>query len=207
MSEVADPAAPILRAVEVEKYFGSHCVLRRVSLEVRRGEVVCIIGPSGSGKTTFLRCVNHLERIDGGRIEVNGHMIGYRVGADGMLREDSDRAIAERRAEIGFVFQRFNLWPHRTVLEQIIAGPRIVRKQSRAEATARAERLLERVGLVEKRDAYPQRLSGGQQQRVAIARALAMNPTLMLFDEPTSALDPETTGEVLDVMVELAQGG
>jgi polar amino acid transport system ATP-binding protein len=206
-TEAAESRPPILRAMDVEKYFGKHHVLQGISLSVDRGEVVCVIGPSGSGKTTFLRCINHLERLDGGRIEVNGHTVGYRLRDDQTLCEDSDRAIARRRAEIGFVFQRFNLWPHRTVLENIIAGPVLVRKDPRNEAIARAEQLLERVGLSEKRDAYPQRLSGGQQQRVAIARALAMDPALMLFDEPTSALDPETTGEVLDVMVELARAG
>jgi polar amino acid transport system ATP-binding protein len=200
-------AAPVLSARGVEKRFGGHVVLRGIDLDVHRGEVVCIIGPSGSGKTTFLRCINHLERIDAGRIEVSGRLVGYRLGGKGELREDSDGAIARKRSEIGFVFQRFNLWPHKTVLENITMGPTRVRGVPAREAVARAEELLDRVGLMEKRDQYPMRLSGGQQQRVAIARALAMNPTLMLFDEPTSALDPETTGEVLDVMVELARGG
>jgi polar amino acid transport system ATP-binding protein len=199
--------APVIVATDVRKRFGSHEILRGVSLRVERQEVVCLIGPSGSGKTTFLRCVNHLESIDGGRIEVNGHLIGYRQQPDGSLREDSERSIARQRGEIGFVFQRFNLWPHRTALENIIEAPTRVRRTRRAEAIADAERLLERVGLAEKRDAYPGRLSGGQQQRVAIARALAMHPALMLFDEPTSALDPETIGEVLDVMKELARDG
>ena len=197
----------VIRATDVRKRFGRNEILRGVSLEVRRQEVVCLIGPSGSGKTTFLRCVNHLERIDGGRIEVNGHLIGYRQDADGRLREDAERNIARQRVEIGFVFQRFNLWPHLTALENIIEAPTRVRGVPRAEAIADAERLLLRVGLEEKRDAYPGRLSGGQQQRVAIARALAMHPALMLFDEPTSALDPETIGEVLDVMRELARDG
>jgi len=205
---VSVPASDaVIRATDVRKRFGRNEILRGVSLEVRRQEVVCLIGPSGSGKTTFLRCVNHLERIDGGRIEVNGHLIGYRQDADGRLREDAERNIARQRVEIGFVFQRFNLWPHLTALENIIEAPTRVRGVPRAEAIADAERLLLRVGLEEKRDAYPGRLSGGQQQRVAIARALAMHPALMLFDEPTSALDPETIGEVLDVMRELARDG
>jgi polar amino acid transport system ATP-binding protein len=182
-------------------------VLRGVSLEVQRREVVCILGPSGSGKTTFLRCINHLERIDGGRIEVNGHLIGYRPGKNGALVEDTERNIARQRTEIGFVFQRFNLWPHKTAIENIIEAPVRVRKTSREEAIAQGEALLARVGLAEKRNAYPGRLSGGQQQRVAIARALAMRPALMLFDEPTSALDPEMIGEVLEVMKELAADG
>jgi polar amino acid transport system ATP-binding protein len=197
----------IVRASDVGKFFGRHQVLYGVSLEVRRGEVVCIIGPSGSGKTTFLRCINHLEKIDSGRIEVNGHLIGYRQTGNGRLVEDSQRNISRQRSEIGFVFQRFNLWPHKTALGNIIEAPIHVRKTPRARAVAEAEELLARVGLADKRDAYPNRLSGGQQQRVAIARALAMRPALMLFDEPTSALDPEMIGEVLDVMKELAVGG
>jgi polar amino acid transport system ATP-binding protein len=200
-------SAPIVKAENVEKYFGRHRVLCEVSLEVQRREVVCIIGPSGSGKTTFLRCINHLERIDGGRIEVNGHLIGYRTKDDGSLCEDSERNIARQRTEIGFVFQRFNLWPHMTALQNIIEAPIRVRKTPEADAVAQGEALLERVGLADKRNAYPGKLSGGQQQRVAIARALAMRPALMLFDEPTSALDPEMIGEVLEVMQELAKEG
>jgi polar amino acid transport system ATP-binding protein len=199
--------APIVKAEEVEKYFGRHRVLCGVSLEVQRREVVCIIGPSGSGKTTFLRCINHLERIDGGRIEVNGHLIGYRPGKNGSLVEDTERNIARQRTEIGFVFQRFNLWPHKTALQNIIEAPIRVRNVPVADAVAQGEALLARVGLADKRNAYPGRLSGGQQQRVAIARALAMRPALMLFDEPTSALDPEMIGEVLGVMKELAEDG
>jgi polar amino acid transport system ATP-binding protein len=191
----------------VQKWFGSNHVLRGVDLEVHRGQVVCIIGPSGSGKTTFLRCINHLERINEGRIEVNGHLIGYRQGKNGELVEDSERNISRQRTEIGFVFQRFNLWPHKTALENVIEAPVRVRKLRKEAAVREAEQLLARVGLAEKRDSYPGRLSGGQQQRVAIARALAMRPKLMLFDEPTSALDPEMIGEVLDVMRELADGG
>jgi len=198
---------PIVRAEEVEKYFGRNHVLRSVSLEVQRQEVVCVIGPSGSGKTTFLRCINHLERIDGGRIEVNGHLIGYRTQEDGTLCEDSERNIAQQRTEIGFVFQRFNLWPHLTALENIIEAPVRVRGVPMDEAVRTGKALLERVGLSVKADAYPAQLSGGQQQRVAIARALAMKPALMLFDEPTSALDPEMIGEVLEVMKELAREG
>jgi polar amino acid transport system ATP-binding protein len=197
---------PALRALDVHKRFGRLEVLRGVSLEVRRGETVCIIGPSGSGKTTFLRCVNHLERIDSGRIEVDGHLIGYRE-RDGRLVEDSEGSIARQRTEIGFVFQRFNLFPHRTALENVIEAPVHVRKVAKEEAVREAEALLARVGLADKRDVYPGKLSGGQQQRVAIARALAMKPALLLFDEPTSALDPETIGEVLEVMKELALEG
>ncbi|MDP9233604.1 MAG: amino acid ABC transporter ATP-binding protein [Actinomycetota bacterium] len=197
----------VLHAVDVNKWFGKHHVLRGISLDIGRREVMCVIGPSGSGKTTFLRCINHLERIDGGRIEVNGQLVGYRLRADEALEEDAERSIAKRRSEIGFVFQRFNLWPHKTALQNIIEAPVHVRGMSVDEAIGEAEELLARVGLSEKRDAYPARLSGGQQQRVAIARALAMRPTLMLFDEPTSALDPEMIGEVLEVMKELALGG
>jgi polar amino acid transport system ATP-binding protein len=204
---VTAEATPIVKAEGVEKHFGRHRVLCGVSLEVRRQEVVCILGPSGSGKTTLLRCINHLEGIDGGRIEVNGHLIGYRPGRNGNLVEDTERNIARQRTEIGFVFQRFNLWPHKTALENVIEAPIKVRRTPRAEAVRQGEALLARVGLADKRDAYPNRLSGGQQQRVAIARAVAMRPALMLFDEPTSALDPEMIGEVLDVMKELAAEG
>jgi polar amino acid transport system ATP-binding protein len=199
--------APIVRAENVEKYFGRNRVLCGVNLEVRPKEVVCIIGPSGSGKTTFLRCINHLERIDGGRIEVNGHLIGYRPGKNGDIVEDTERNIARQRTEIGFVFQRFNLWPHKTALQNIIEAPIKVRSTPVSQAVQQGEALLERVGLADKRNAYPGKLSGGQQQRVAIARALAMRPALMLFDEPTSALDPEMIGEVLEVMKELALEG
>ncbi|MDQ2984113.1 MAG: amino acid ABC transporter ATP-binding protein [Actinomycetota bacterium] len=181
-------------------------MLKGVSLEVQPGETVCMIGASGSGKTTFIRCVNHLEKIDGGRIEVNGHLIGYRE-RNGKLVEDSEKNIAKQRTEIGMVFQRFNLFPHLTALGNIVEAPIRVRGLKKEAAVAEAEALLERVGLAEKRDVYPSKLSGGQQQRVAIARALAMKPALMLFDEVTSALDPEMIGEVLDVMKELALGG
>jgi polar amino acid transport system ATP-binding protein len=198
--------APIVRAEDVRKRFGRLEVLKGVSLEVQPRETVCIIGASGSGKTTFIRCINHLEKIDGGRIEVNGHLIGYRQ-KNGNLVEDSEKNISKQRTEIGMVFQRFNLFPHKTALENIIEAPIRVRGVRKDEAIADAERLLARVGLADKRDVYPNKLSGGQQQRVAIARALAMKPALMLFDEPTSALDPETIGEVLDVMKELALEG
>jgi len=208
---LAPPAAErasdvVVSAVDVEKRFGKLHVLKGLSLEVRRRETVCVIGPSGCGKSTFLRCVNHLERIDGGRIEVNGHLIGYKE-RDGKLIEDSQRSIARQREEIGMVFQRFNLFPHMTALGNVIEAPIRVRGFSEKQATAAGELMLERVGLSDKRDVYPGKLSGGQQQRVAIARALAMNPALMLFDEPTSALDPEVIGEVLEVMEELAREG
>jgi polar amino acid transport system ATP-binding protein len=195
-----------LHAVDVHKRFGRVEVLKGVSLDVRRGETVCVVGPSGSGKTTFLRCLNHLEKIDSGRIEVNGRLIGYR-DRGGRLVEDSERSIALQRTQIGMVFQRFNLFPHRTALQNVVEAPLHVLKVPQEQAIHEAELLLERVGLAEKRDVYPGKLSGGQQQRVAIARALAMKPALMLFDEPTSALDPEMIGEVLQVMKELALDG
>jgi polar amino acid transport system ATP-binding protein len=196
----------IMQAEDVHKRFGRLEVLKGVSLEVAKGETVCIIGPSGSGKTTFIRCINHLEKIDSGRITVNGHLIGYQQ-RNGKLVEDSERNIAAQRCEIGMVFQRFNLFPHKTALENIIEAPVNVRGVSKEKAIAEAEQLLERVGLADKRNVYPGKLSGGQQQRVAIARALANKPALLLFDEPTSALDPETIGEVLTVMEELAHEG
>jgi polar amino acid transport system ATP-binding protein len=194
----------VLHAEDVHKRFGRLEVLKGVSLDVGRGEVVCVIGPSGSGKTTFIRCINHLEKIDGGRIEVNGHLIGYRE-RNGKLVEDTEPSIARQRAEIGMVFQRFNLFPHKTALENITEAPIQVRGVPKQQAIREAEALLARVGLADKRDVYPGKLSGGQQQRVAIARALAMKPALLLFDEATSALDPEMIGEVLDVMKELAK--
>jgi polar amino acid transport system ATP-binding protein len=197
----------IVNAVDVHKRFGRVEVLKGVSMQVSKGEVVCLIGASGSGKTTFLRTLNGLETIDDGRITVNGHHIGYELDKKGELVRASEKALAPIRSEIGFVFQRFNLWPHMTALENIIEAPIRIRGQSREEAVATAEELLRRVKLSEKRDVYPGKLSGGQQQRVAIARSLAMKPALMLFDEPTSALDPETVGEVLDVMKELALTG
>ncbi|MGZ4396099.1 MAG: amino acid ABC transporter ATP-binding protein [Gaiellaceae bacterium] len=204
---MTEPALDVVvNAVDVQKRFGRLEVLKGISLEVRKRETVCIIGPSGSGKTTFIRCVNHLEKIDGGRIEVNGELIGYRE-RDGKLIEDSERSIARQRTQIGMVFQRFNLFPHKTALENVIEAPVHVLGVGKEQAVADAELLLGRVGLADKRDVYPSKLSGGQQQRVAIARALAMKPALMLFDEPTSALDPEVIGEVLEVMEELAHEG
>jgi polar amino acid transport system ATP-binding protein len=196
-------ASVIVKAEKVNKYFGSLHVLNDIDLEVRKNEVVVIIGPSGSGKSTMLRTLNHLEKIDSGSIVVNGQSIGYHE-RHGKLIEDSEGNIARQRADIGMVFQRFNLFPHLTVTDNIIEAPLRVRHTSHDLAMADAVRLLERVGLADKRNAYPSQLSGGQQQRVAIARALAMKPSLMLFDEPTSALDPEMIGEVLDVMKELA---
>jgi polar amino acid transport system ATP-binding protein len=201
-----DATPTVVEATDVQKWFGRLHVLKGVSMQVRRQEVVVIIGPSGSGKTTFLRCINHLEKIQTGRILVNGRLIGYRE-RNGSLIEDREVNIALQRREIGMVFQRFNLFPHKTALENIIEAPIHVRGQPADEAEAVGRALLARVGLDHKADAYPAQLSGGQQQRVAIARALAMKPALMLFDEPTSALDPEMIGEVLEVMKELAREG
>ncbi|MBC7307211.1 MAG: amino acid ABC transporter ATP-binding protein, partial [Dietzia sp.] len=180
--------------------------LKGISLEVAAGEVLCLVGPSGSGKSTFLRCINHLEKVDAGRLYVDGDLVGYREKGD-KLYEISPAEAARQRRHIGMVFQHFNLFLHRTALENVIEAPMLVKGQSRAEATERARELLDMVGLGAKADAYPAQLSGGQQQRVAIARALAMDPKLMLFDEPTSALDPELVGEVLGVMRELADAG
>jgi polar amino acid transport system ATP-binding protein len=201
------PAAnTVVQATDVHKWFGRLHVLNGMSLEVQRQEVVVIIGPSGSGKTTFIRCINHLEKIQQGRIFVNGHLIGYRE-AGGKLVEDREKNIARQRQEIGMVFQRFNLFPHLTVLGNVTEAPIQVRHMAESEARDIGRDLLARVGLANKLDAYPGQLSGGQQQRVAIARALAMNPALLLFDEPTSALDPEMIGEVLEVMKRLAADG
>ncbi len=199
-------ASAMVDAQEVHKYFHQNEVLRGVSMQIRKGEVVVIIGPSGSGKTTFLRCINHLEKINKGRIFIEGELIGYREH-DGKLVEDSEKNIAHVRAQIGMVFQRFNLFPHMTALENIMEAPMQVKHVTREVAERRARELLAKVGLAEKADAFPARLSGGQQQRVAIARALAMDPKLMLFDEATSALDPELVGEVLKVMRQLAEEG
>jgi polar amino acid transport system ATP-binding protein len=193
-------------AERVYKSFGRLEVLRGIDLEVRRGEVMCIIGPSGSGKSTLLRCVNHLEKIDAGRLSVDGELVGYRHHGE-KLYELRDREICAKRAEIGMVFQQFNLFPHMTALENVIEAPMRVRGLSKGKAAELAMRLLEDTGLKDKARAYPKQLSGGQQQRVAIARALAMQPKLMLFDEPTSALDPELVGEVLGVMRALAESG
>jgi polar amino acid transport system ATP-binding protein len=197
---------PMVRALDVHKRFRREEVLKGVDLEVASGEVLCLIGPSGSGKSTFLRCVNHLERVDAGRIYVDGELIGYLERGDA-LYEMHPRDVCRQRAAIGMVFQRFNLFPHLTALQNVIEAPLRVRGEPRAAAVERARALLARVGLRDKADAYPGHLSGGQQQRVAIARALAMRPKLMLFDEPTSALDPELVGEVLNVMRALADDG
>jgi polar amino acid transport system ATP-binding protein len=177
-----------------------------VDLVVQPGEVSCVIGPSGSGKSTLLRCINHLERIDSGRLRVDGHLVGYRE-RNGRLYEMRESEVAQQRRDIGMVFQRFNLFPHKTAIENVMEAPVVVRREDKAAARTRAIELLDRVGLADRRDNYPSQLSGGQQQRVAIARALAMSPRLMLFDEPTSALDPELVGEVLDVMRGLAREG
>jgi polar amino acid transport system ATP-binding protein len=198
--------SPIVVAASVTKQFGPLKALNKVSLSVSPGAVQCIIGPSGSGKSTLLRCINQLEKIDAGAITVAGELIGYRrVGNE--LHELSDAEIARQRLKTGMVFQRFNLFNHMTVLQNIIEGPLTVLKRPRREIIAEAMALLDRVGLAEKRDSYPIELSGGQQQRIAIARALAMKPQVMLFDEPTSALDPELVGEVLNVMRDLAASG
>jgi polar amino acid transport system ATP-binding protein len=197
---------PVLVAREVRKTFGDLRAVDDVSLDMARGEVLCVIGPSGSGKSTFLRCINQIERLDGGAIWIDGELTGYRRAGD-KLYPLTDTEIARQRLATGMVFQRFNLFQHMTALENIIEGPVTVQKRSREEVVREAMALLERVGLAEKRNAYPLQLSGGQQQRVAIARALAMKPKLMLFDEPTSALDPELVGEVLSVMRDLAASG
>ena len=197
---------PMVKAQEVCKSFGALHVLKGITLEVGKGEVLCMVGPSGSGKSTFLRCINHLEQVNAGRLYVDGDLIGYRE-AGSKLHEISPRDAAKQRRDIGMVFQHFNLFPHRTALENLIEAPVHVKRVKKKEAEARARDLLKQVGLSDKAEAYPAQLSGGQQQRVAIARALAMNPKLMLFDEPTSALDPELVGEVLAVMKNLAQEG
>jgi polar amino acid transport system ATP-binding protein len=197
---------PMVEAERVHKQFGLLQVLRGVSLTVMPGEVTCIIGPSGSGKSTFLRCVNHLEQINAGRLSVDGELVGYRQEGD-KLYELREREVARKRADIGMVFQHFNLFGHMTALQNVCEAPVQVKGVPKAQARAAGLELLERVGLADKRDAYPAQLSGGQQQRVAIARALAMRPKLMLFDEPTSALDPELVGDVLGVMRGLADEG
>lgn len=197
---------PVVIARGVRKNFGSVQALKDITLEVQPGEVVCLLGPSGSGKSTFLRAINHLEKISGGYLEVNGHLVGYRRKGN-KLYESSVEETCARRAEIGMVFQNFNLFPHMTVLGNVIEAPERVLNLSHETSVERATKLLSRVGLGDKLEAYPRQLSGGQQQRVAIARALAMEPRLMLFDEPTSALDPELVGEVLDVMTGLAREG
>ncbi len=198
--------APMVKAEAIYKSFGRLEVLQGIDLEVQPKEVMCMIGPSGSGKSTFLRCINHLEKIDAGKLYVDGELVGYRQSGD-RLYELPDHEVCRKRSEIGMVFQRFNLFPHMTALENVMEAPIHVKGESRSSAEARARKLLDRVGLAEKVRSYPNQLSGGQQQRVAIARALAMEPKLMLFDEPTSALDPELVGEVLDVMRGLAEDG
>jgi polar amino acid transport system ATP-binding protein len=193
-------------AEAVHKRFGRNEVLRGIDLEVQPGEVLCLLGPSGSGKSTFLRCINHLEKINSGRLSVDGELVGYRLVGE-KLHELRESEVARKRAEIGMVFQHFNLFGNMTALENVTCAPIRVKGQPRDRARDRARELLDSVGLAEKLDHYPSQLSGGQQQRVAIARALAMDPKLMLFDEPTSALDPELVGEVLEVMRKLAADG
>jgi polar amino acid transport system ATP-binding protein len=196
----------MVQAEGVHKRFGRLEVLQGINLEVQRGEVMCLLGPSGSGKSTFLRCINHLEKINSGRLSVDGELVGYREAGD-KLHELHEKDVARKRSEIGMVFQHFHLFPHMTALDNVTLAPTRVKGVKRSEARARAEALLDQVGLSDKANVYPVALSGGQQQRVAIARALAMEPKLMLFDEPTSALDPELVGEVLDVMRGLAADG
>ncbi|MGW0228915.1 amino acid ABC transporter ATP-binding protein [Actinopolymorpha singaporensis] len=198
--------AEMVRAEQVRKRFGRHEVLRGVDLSVPSGQVCCVIGPSGSGKSTFLRCINHLEKIDGGRLWVDGELVGYRQRGN-RLHELKPSEVAAQRREIGMVFQQFNLFPHMSAVENVMEAPVRVRREARSAAREHAENLLHRVGLRDHMRKYPAQLSGGQQQRVAIARALAMRPKLMLFDEPTSALDPELVGEVLEVMRQLALDG
>jgi len=211
MSDTTSPNAaatvpPMVLADRVSKSFGTNQVLKSISLEVKRGEVMCLVGPSGSGKSTFLRCINHLEVVNAGRLMVDGELIGYRE-ANGKLYELAPKDAARQRRDIGMVFQRFNLFPHMTALENVMEAPIRVKGLPKAKVEQHARELLARVGLADREDYYPAHLSGGQQQRVAIARALAMEPKLMLFDEPTSALDPELVGEVLDVMKGLAKSG
>jgi polar amino acid transport system ATP-binding protein len=197
---------PMVKAEAVHKSFGRLEVLKGIDLEVQPGQVMCILGPSGSGKTTFIRCINHLEKINAGRLWVDGELVGYRQSGD-KLYELPDREVSRKRTQIGMVFQRFNLFGHMTALGNVVEAPIRVKRMPKADAIDRGKVLLDRVGLSEKHDSYPRQLSGGQQQRVAIARALAMEPKLMLFDEPTSALDPELVGEVLQVMRTLASSG
>ncbi|MEU6625150.1 amino acid ABC transporter ATP-binding protein [Streptomyces litmocidini] len=199
-------SAPMVRAEGVRKHFGRLEVLKGIDLTVERGQVCCLLGPSGSGKSTFLRCINHLEKVDGGRLTVDGELVGYRQQGN-KLHELREREVAERRRDIGMVFQRFNLFPHMTALENVMEAPVKVASVPMGHAREQARELLARVGLGDRAHHYPAQLSGGQQQRVAIARALAMKPKLMLFDEPTSALDPELVGDVLDVMRQLAADG
>ncbi|OKK20635.1 arginine ABC transporter ATP-binding protein [Streptomyces sp. CB00455] len=199
-------AQPMVKAEGVHKSYGAAHILRGIDLEVAPREVFCLVGPSGSGKSTFLRCINHLERINAGRLSVDGRLVGYKQKGD-KLYELKDSEVAAQRRDIGMVFQRFNLFPHMTAVENVMEAPVMVKGESKSVARERAVKLLDRVGLGDKGANYPTQLSGGQQQRVAIARALAMEPKLMLFDEPTSALDPELVGDVLDVMRDLAESG
>jgi polar amino acid transport system ATP-binding protein len=196
----------MVKAEGVHKCFGRLEVLKGITLDVKPSEVMCLLGPSGSGKSTFLRCINHLEKIDSGRLWVDGELVGYRQAGD-KLHELRESEVALKRSQIGMVFQRFNLFPHMTALENIMEAPVCVKGRAKREVRESAEELLRIVGLADRGGTYPSQLSGGQQQRVAIARALAMKPKLMLFDEPTSALDPELVGEVLDVMRRLANDG
>lgn len=196
----------MVKAEQVCKNFGALEVLKGISLEIDKGQVLCMVGPSGSGKSTFLRCINHLEQVNAGRLYVDDELVGYEE-KNGKLYELHPKKASKQRRDIGMVFQHFNLFPHRTALENIIEAPTQVKGIKKKDALARGKELLDRVGLGDKSGAYPAQLSGGQQQRVAIARALAMDPKLMLFDEPTSALDPELVGEVLGVMKELAKDG
>ncbi len=199
-------ATAMVSAQGVRKNFGALNVLKGITLDVAPGEVMCLVGPSGSGKSTFLRCINHLETVNAGRLYVDGELIGYHE-RNGKLHEMHPRDAAKQRRAIGMVFQRFNLFPHMTALQNVTEAPCLVQGRKKSEVAEQARELLARVGLADKAKAYPAQLSGGQQQRVAIARALAMKPRLMLFDEPTSALDPELVGEVLDVMRTLADEG
>jgi len=203
---MTEPAEYVVRARGLRKRFGRLEVLKGVDFDLEAGRVLCVIGPSGSGKSTLLSCVNHLEKLDGGRLWVDGRLVGYRARG-GKLYELKEREVARNRRHIGMVFQHFNLFPHMTALGNVVEAPVHVKRTPKDAAVARGVELLDRVGLADKRDAYPAQLSGGQQQRVAIARALAMDPRLMLFDEPTSALDPELVGEVLAVMRDLAADG
>ncbi|KAA8728888.1 MAG: amino acid ABC transporter ATP-binding protein [Ewingella americana] len=204
--QTLESQSPLVVARNVHKSYGDNEVLKGIDLDVKPSEVVVILGPSGSGKSTFLRCINHLEDIDRGSIMVGGEQIGYELRGE-KLHKLPEKAIARQRRDIGMVFQQFNLYPHMTVLQNIVEAPIGVHKESRQDAEKYARELLQKVGLSDKADAYPRHLSGGQQQRVAIARALAVKPKLMLFDEPTSALDPELVGEVLSTMRDLAQQG